>query len=161
MQRNEKWHGCGAKHICKSKCTKHIKTPHSRSNFWSSNLEKWRAFVTRSKFAWQNAQNTTCSGNFLNFRLDVEKSRAAAARSTLVSQNAQNTTCSATFWTSDVEKSHAAVARSTFVNKTAQNTRRFGTLLDLPMWKRCPTEEIDRLILNQSVINQSINQLVN
>ena len=27
---------------------------------------------------------------------------------------------------------------------------RFGTLLELPMWKRCPTEEIDRLILNQS-----------
>ena len=74
------------------------------------------------------------------------------------------------------------MARSTFSNENAQNTLLwreahfqvnmtkiplkylgFGTHLDLTMWKRCQTEEIDRLILNQSS-NQSmpsISQLVN
>ena len=74
---------CGAKHICKSKCAKHHirgailevamfkngtrlwreahlqvkmhKTPHCRSLFGSSDVQKWHAAVARSTFVSQNA----------------------------------------------------------------------------------------------------------
>ena len=73
---------CSAKRICKSKCTKHhipgailevamskngtrlwreahlqvkiYKTPHSRSHFGSSDVQKWHAAVARSTFVSQN-----------------------------------------------------------------------------------------------------------
>ena len=88
--------GCGAKHICKSKCAKHHirgailevamlknctplwreahlqvkmhKTPHSRSHFGSCDVEKLHASVARSTFASQNAQNTTFAEPFWKFR---------------------------------------------------------------------------------------------
>ena len=75
---------CGAKHICKSKCTKHhirgailevpmfqnatrlwreahlkvkmYKTPQRRSHFGSSDVPKWHAAVARSTFASQNVE---------------------------------------------------------------------------------------------------------
>ena len=87
---------CGAKHICKSKCTKHLivgaifevpigkngtplwreahlsvkmyKTPHSRSHFASLDLQKSHAAVARSTFVSQNVQNTSCSEPFWKFR---------------------------------------------------------------------------------------------
>ena len=87
---------CGAKHICKSKCTKHLivgavfevpmlkngarlwreahvqvkmhKTPHSRSHFGSSDVQKWHAAVARSTCASQNAKNTTFAEQFWKFR---------------------------------------------------------------------------------------------
>ena len=77
---------CGAKHICKSKCTKHTssgpllevamskkctplwreahfqvkmyKTHHCRTTFGSSDVEKVHAVVARSTFPSQNVQNT-------------------------------------------------------------------------------------------------------
>ena len=88
--------GCGAKHICASKCTKHLsagailevpmfqnatrlwreahlqvkmyKTPHWRSYFGSSDVPKCHAAVARSTFASQNAQNTTIPDPFWTFR---------------------------------------------------------------------------------------------
>ena len=142
---------CGAKHIFKSKCTKHHrlgpifdvlirkngtplwreahlqvkmhKTPQRSTDFGSSNVKKWHAAVARSTFASQNLQNTTCSGHFLNFRCRKIARRCGAKH----------------------------ICKS----KSAKHLR-FGKLLELPMWKRCPTEEIDRLILNQS-IEQSVS----
>ena len=86
---------CGAKHILKSKCTKHLssgpllevemskkctplwheahfqvkmyKTHHSRTTFGSSDVEKVHAVVARSTFPSQNVQNTTCSRHFWRF----------------------------------------------------------------------------------------------
>ena len=83
---------CGAKHISKSKCTKHTivgpllevemskkctplwreahfevkmyKTHHCRTTFGSCDVEKVHAVVARSTFPSQNAQNTTCSRHF-------------------------------------------------------------------------------------------------
>ena len=83
---------CGAKHISKSKCTKHTssgpllevemskkctpllreahfevkiyKTPHVRATFGSWDVEKVHAVVARSTFRSQNVQNTTCSRHF-------------------------------------------------------------------------------------------------
>ena len=86
---------CGAKHISKSKCTKHTiagpllevamskkctplwreahfevktyKTHHSRTTFGSWDVEKVHAVVARSTFPSQNVQNTTCSRHFWRF----------------------------------------------------------------------------------------------
>ena len=88
---------CGAKHICKSKCTKHH-TPHSRSHFGSSDLEKWHAAAARSTFSSQNVPNTSTPHLRSHFgSSDLEKWHAAVTRSTFRRQNAQNTTCSRHF----------------------------------------------------------------
>ena len=85
---------CGAKHISKSKCTKHhmfgpllevmskkctpfwreahfevktYKAPHVRTTF-GSYVEKVHAVLVRSTFRSQNVQNTTCSRHFWTFR---------------------------------------------------------------------------------------------
>ena len=86
---------CGAKHILKSKCSKHTssgpllevemskkctllwreahfqvkmyKTHHSRTTFGSWDVEKVHAVVARSTFPSQNVQSTTCSRHFWRF----------------------------------------------------------------------------------------------
>ena len=98
--------GCGAKHICKSKCTKHHiggailevpmfqnatrlwreahlqvkmhKTPHWRSHFGSFDVPTCHAAVARSAFVSQNVQNTTLSGHFLKFRYPKMARRCSA-----------------------------------------------------------------------------------
>ena len=87
---------CGAKHISKSKCTRHTRsgpllevemskkcTPlwreahvevkmykihHSRTTFGSWDVEKVHAVVARSTFRSENVQDTTCSRHFWRFR---------------------------------------------------------------------------------------------
>ena len=87
---------CGAKHISKSKCTKHTssgpllavemlkkctplwreahfevkmyKTHHVRTTFGGSDVEKVHAVVARSTFPSQNVQNTRGSDHFWSFR---------------------------------------------------------------------------------------------
>ena len=87
---------CGAKHISKSKCTKHTssgpllavkmlkkctplwrethfqvkmyKTLHVRATFGGSDVEKVHAVVARSTFRSQNVQNTRGSDHFWRFR---------------------------------------------------------------------------------------------
>ena len=85
--------GCGEKHICKSKCTKHLsvgdilevamfkngtrlwrkahlqvkmhKTPHSRSHFGSCDVQKLHAAVAKSTLASENVKKLTGSDHFL------------------------------------------------------------------------------------------------
>ena len=87
---------CGAKHISKSKCTKHTrfgpllevqmskkctplwreahfqvkmyKAPHVRATFGGSDVEKVHAVVARSTFRSQNVKNTRVSDHFWRFR---------------------------------------------------------------------------------------------
>ena len=87
---------CGAKHMSKSKCTKHTilgpllevqmskkctplwreahvqvkmhKAPHVRATFGVSDVEKVHAVVARSTCPSQNVQNTKCSRHFWRFR---------------------------------------------------------------------------------------------
>ena len=87
---------CGAKHISKSKCTKHhmfapllevrmlkkctplwreahfqvkmYKTPHVRATFGGSDVEKVHAVVARSTFPSQNVNNTRVSDHFWRVR---------------------------------------------------------------------------------------------
>ena len=115
---------CGAKHISKSKCTKHtivgpllevemskkctplwreahfevkmLKAPGVRTTFGGSDVEKVHAVVARSTFRSQNVKNTRF-GPLLEVRMS-EKCMLLVARSTFRSQNVQNTRGSDHFW---------------------------------------------------------------
>ena len=125
---------CGAKHISKSKCTKHtnvgpllevemwkkctplwreahfevksVKNWRSRTTFGSWDVEKVHAVVARSTFPSQNVQNTPFSDHFLTFRCrkSVEKVHAVVARSTFRSQKCKKLRVLSLFWREDVEK---------------------------------------------------------
>ena len=125
---------CGAKHISKSKCTKHTsfgpllevemskkctplwreahfevkmyKAHHARTTFGSWDVEKVHAVVARSTFRSQNVQNTPCSDHFWRFRCrkSVEKVHAVVARSTFRSQKCKKLWVLSLFWREDVEK---------------------------------------------------------
>ena len=97
---------CGAKHISKWKCTKHLssgpllevamskkctplwreahlqvkmyKTHQPRTTFWSCDVEKVHAVVARSTFPSQNVQNTTWSDHFLKLRCRKSARRCGA-----------------------------------------------------------------------------------
>ena len=97
---------CGAKHISKSKCTKHTilgpllevemskkctplwreahfqvkmhKTQHCRTTFGSCDVEKVHAVVARSTFRSQNAQNTPCTDHFWKLRCRKNARRCGA-----------------------------------------------------------------------------------
>ena len=97
---------CGAKHISKSKCTKHTivgpllevemskkctplwreadfevkmyKTPHVRATFGGSDVEKVHAIVARSTCRSQNVQNTTYSRHFWRFGCGKSARRCGA-----------------------------------------------------------------------------------
>ena len=98
--------GCGAKHICGSKCRKHLsvgdilevtmfqnatrlwrkahlqvkmhKTPQGRSHFGSCDVQKWHAAVARSIFVSQNVENTSASETFWKFRCSKIARRCGA-----------------------------------------------------------------------------------
>ena len=97
---------CGAKHISKSKCTKHTmvrallevemskkctplwreahfevkmyKTHHVRATFGGSDVEKVHAVVARSTFPSQNVQNTPFSDHFWKLRCRKSARRCGA-----------------------------------------------------------------------------------
>ena len=97
---------CGAKHISKSKCTKHTrfgpllevemskkctplwreahfqvkmhKTHHARTTFGSWDVEKVHAVVARSTFPSQNVQSTPCSDHFWKLRCRKSVRRCGA-----------------------------------------------------------------------------------
>ena len=97
---------CGAKHISKSKCTKHtivgpplevemskkctplwreahfevkmLKTPGVRTTFGGSDVEKVRAVVARSTFRSQHVKNTSRSDHFWRFRCRKSACRCGA-----------------------------------------------------------------------------------
>ena len=107
--RDEKVHGarrCGAKHISKSKCTKHFsfgpllevamskkctplwreahfqvkmyKTHHCRTTFGSCDVEKVHAVVARSAFPSQNVQSTPGPDHFRQLRCRKSARRCGA-----------------------------------------------------------------------------------
>ena len=84
---------CGAKHISKSKCTKHTI---GRTTFGSCDVEKVHAVVARSTF--QVKMYKAHHGRTTFGSCDVEKVHAVVARSTFRSQNVQSTPWSDHFW---------------------------------------------------------------
>ena len=141
---------CGAKHISKSKCTKHTsvgpllevamskkctplwreahfqvkmyKTHHSRTTFGSSDVEKVHAVVARSTFRSQNVQNTPGFGPLLEVQMS-KKCTPLWREAHFQVKMYKTPHVRATFGGSDVEKVHAVVARSTFRSQNVQNTR--------------------------------------
>ena len=115
---------CGAKHISKSKCTKHTilgpllevemskkctplwreahfevkmyKTPHARATFGGSDLEKVHAVVARSTFRSQNVQNTRGSDHFWRFRCRFASLRVITLHYTLLYTTVHYTTLHST-----------------------------------------------------------------
>ena len=115
---------CGAKHIWKSKCTKHTsvgpllevemskkctplwreahfqvkmyKTPHVRATFGGSDLEKVHAVVARSTFRSQHVQNTRGSDHFWRFRCRFASLRVIKLLYTLQYTTVHDTTLHST-----------------------------------------------------------------
>ena len=84
---------CGAKHISKSKCTKHtIVGPLLEVEMSKKCTPLWREAHFEVKMYKTHQGRTTFGGS------DVEKVHAVAARSTFRSQNVQNTRGSDHFW---------------------------------------------------------------
>ena len=84
---------CGAKHIFKSKCTKHHNLgPIFEVPMFKNGTPLWR----EAHFQVKLCKKLQYGSNFGSF--DPAKLQAAVARSTFASQNAQNTTIAGQFW---------------------------------------------------------------
>ena len=84
---------CGAKHISKSKCTKHLSSgPLLEVKMLKKCTPLWREAHFQVKMYKALGVRTTFGS------CDVEKVHAVVARSTFPSQNVQNTPCSDHFW---------------------------------------------------------------
>ena len=137
---------CGAKHISKSKCTKHLSVGPLLEVEMSKSARRCGAkHISKSKCTkhtrfgpllevamskkctplWREAHFQVKMYKTHHFRTtfgswDVEKVHAVVARSTFPSQNVQNTPFSDHL---DVEKVHAVVARSTFPSQKCKKLR--------------------------------------
>ena len=109
---------CGAKHISKSKCTKHTSSGPLLAVEISKKCTPLRREAHFEVKMYKAHQLRTTFGSW-----DIEKVHAVVAQSTFRSQNVKNTRGSHHFGGSDVEKVHAVVARSTFRSQNVQNTR--------------------------------------
>ena len=129
---------------------KMYKTPHDRSTFWSSDVEKVHAAVAKRTFASENVQSTTFSEHFLKFwcrkivhrcgethickwkctkhlmigalfEVEMRKNCTPLWRNAHSQVNMCKTPqLRSTFWSSDVSKLRAAVAKCTFASENAQ-----------------------------------------
>ena len=124
---------CGAKHISKSKCTKHLSvgpllevamskkcTPLWRETHFE--VKMYKALGVRTTFG-------IC---------DVEKVHAVVARSTFRSQNVQNTPCSDHFWRFGCRKSARRCGAKHISKSKVLKTDGLGPLLEVQMSKKCP-----------------------
>ena len=112
---------CGAKHILKSKCTKHTMVgPLLEVEMSNKCTPLWREAHFEVKMHKTHHSRTTFGSS------DLEKVHAVVARSTFGSQTVKSIRIGTTFGSSDLEKVHAVVARSTFGSQTVKNTRGCG-----------------------------------
>ena len=132
---DEKWkiaRRCGAKHISKSKCTKHtILGPLLAVEMSTRCLPLWREAHFEVKM-YKTHQVRTTFGSW-----DVEKVHAVVARSTFGSQNVQNTPLSDNFWKLRCRKSvRRCGAKHISKSKCTKHTSS-GPLLAVEMSKKC------------------------
>ena len=123
---------CGAKHISKSKCTKHtILGPLLEVAMSKKCTPLWREARFQVKMYKTHHCRTTFGSS------DVEKVHAVVARSTFPSQNVQNTPGSDHFWKFRCRKSaRRCGAKHISKSKCTKHTR-FGPLLEVQMSKKC------------------------
>ena len=119
---------CGAKHILKSKCAKHLSVGRLLEVEMSKKCTLlWREAHFEVKM-YKPHQRRTTFGSW-----DVEKVHAVVARSTFPSQNVQNTTCSRHFWRFGCWKS-ARRCRAKHISKSKCTKHKgFGPLLEVQM----------------------------
>ena len=119
---------CGAKHMSKSKCTKHV-------SFGALLEVKMSKKCTEAHFQvkmYKARQLRTTFGSW-----DVEKVHTVVARSTFPSQNIQDTPASDHFWKLRCRKSaHCCGAKHISKSKYTRHAS-FGPLLEVDMSKKC------------------------
>ena len=123
---------CGAKHISKSKCTKHtILGPLLEVEMSKKCTPLWHEAHFEVKMYKAHHSRTT-------FRSwDVEKVHAVVARSTFRSQNVQNTPFSDHFWKLRCQKSARRCGAKHISKSKCTKHHMFAPLLEVPMWKKC------------------------
>ena len=123
---------CGAKHISKSKCTKHTMfRPLLEAEMSKKCTLLWReaCFEVKSLKNWRSRTIFRC--------WDVEKAHAVVARSTFRSQNVKNTRGSDHFWKLRCRKSaRRCGAKHISKSKCTKHTM-FRPLLEAEMSKKC------------------------
>ena len=123
---------CGAKHISKSKCTKHtMLRPLLEVAMWKKCTPLWREAHFQVKM-YKTHQVRTTFGSW-----DVEKVHAVVARSTFPSQNVQNTTCSHHFWRFGCWKSARRCGAKHISKSKCTKHHMFAPLLEVRMLKKC------------------------
>ena len=123
---------CGAKHISKSKCTKHLSVgPLLAVEMWKKCTPLWR----EAHFEVKMFKTHHCRTTFGSW--DVEKVHAVVARSTLGSQNVENTRGLDHFWKFRFRKSaRRCGAKHISKSKCSKHTI-VGPLLEVEMSKKC------------------------
>ena len=123
---------CGAKHISKSKCTKHTSSgPLLEVAMSKKCTPLWREAHFQVKM-YKTHQLRTTFGSW-----DVEKVHAVVARSTFRSQNVQNTTCSRHFWRFRCRKSARRCGAKHISKSKCTKHHMFAPLLEVQMSKKC------------------------
>ena len=124
---------CGAKHISKSKCTKHLSVgPLLEVAMSKKCTPLWRQAHFEVKMYKTLGVRTTFG------ICDVEKVHAVVARSTFRSQNVQNTPCSDHFWRFGCRKSARRCGAKHISKSKVLKTDGLGPLLEVQMSKKCP-----------------------
>ena len=123
---------CGAKHILKSKCTKHLSSgPLLEVEMSKKCTPLWREAHFQVKSV-KNWRSRTTFGSW-----DVEKVHAVVAGSTFRSQNVQNTRGSDHFWKSRCWKSARRSGAKHILKSKVLKTGGLGPLLEVEMSKKC------------------------
>ena len=123
---------CGAKHISKSKCTKHLSSgPLLEVAMSKKCTPLWREAHFQVKM-YKTPQLRTTFGS-----CDVEKVHAVVARSTFPSQNVQNTSASDHFWKLRCRKSARRCGAKHISKSKCTKHLSSGPLLEVAMSKKC------------------------
>ena len=132
---DERWkiaRRCGAKHISKSKCTKHTRSgPLLEVEMSKKCTPLWREAHFQVKM-YKTHQVRTTFGSW-----DVKKVHAVVARSTFPSQNVQNTSASDHFWKLRCQKSARRCGAKHISKSKCTKHQGFGPLLEVAMSKKC------------------------
>ena len=118
---------CGAKHILKSKCTKHTRSGPLLAVEMSKKCTPWWREAQFEVKMYKTHQVRTTFGSW-----DVEKVHAVVARSTFRSQNVKNTRGSVHFWRFRCRKSARGCGTSTFPSQNVKNTRGSDVQMSFP-----------------------------
>ena len=124
--------GCGEKHICKSKCTKHhISGAILEVPMFQNATRLWRKAHLQVKM-WKTPYGRSHFGS-----CDVPKCHAAVAKSTFASQNVENTTWAEPFWKLRCSKIARRCGEKHICKSKCTKHHIPGAILEVAMFKNC------------------------